>query len=115
EPRTTMIRYLRGLPAPQPWDDWLAAEAPIRMVYRESPNPLKAYPDGSVSEENPPPTVPGMVLVALDGHGKLLSFAASPYRDATGLSPPVTAETVFQAAGLDKSTFSEIEPTMVPS
>ncbi|HLK62809.1 MAG TPA: serine/threonine-protein kinase [Bryobacteraceae bacterium] len=115
QPRTELIRYMRDYPKPRPWDEMLTAEAPIRSVYRESPNPLYALPTGSVDQDNPPPIVPGMVAVVLDGHGQLLEFSAVPYRDGPDLPQPVDPATVFRAAGLDMATFSETEPTLLPN
>jgi hypothetical protein len=114
EDRGELVRYLNQLPAPGKMDEWLASEAPIRSVYRESPYPLYAHPEGAVSPNNPPPVTPGMVQVTLDGNGRLLAFSAVPYSVADGLVPPVPPETVFHAAGLDMTTFTEIPPTLLP-
>jgi serine/threonine-protein kinase len=94
-------------------EEWLAAEAPFRSVYRESPNPLYAHPDGAVSVDNPPPVTPGMAQVTLDGYGRLLSFSAVPY-GLSDLVPPVQPETVFRAAGLDMAAFTETAPALLP-
>ena len=74
--RGPLLNYLKSLPEPRKWDEWLAAEAPISANYRESLSPLIARPDGSVTRENPPPTDPGMAFVRLDGHGHLIEFAS---------------------------------------
>ena len=113
EDRGELVHYLSGLPAPRKIDEWLAAEAPFRSVYRESPDPLYARPDGAVSANNPPPVTPGMVQVTLDGNGRLLSFSGVPYGVAGDLDP-VSPETVFRAAGLDMAAFSETAPTLLP-
>ena len=52
-----------------------------------------------------------MVTVILDGNGNLRDFAAMPY--AAG-SSPTAPETIFRAAGLDMSRFSEIAPENFP-
>ncbi len=114
EPRTELIRYLREYPSPRPWDEYLADEAPIRSVYRESPDLLYASPIGKVTADNPPPIAPGMVSISLDGHGRLLDFSAVPYRDGPNLAQPIAPETIFRAAGLDWATFTEVTPTMLP-
>jgi len=114
EPRTELIRYLRAFPKPRPFDEWFAFEAPILAVYRESPKPLFANPTGTVDNDNPPPTQPGMVRVVLDGHGRLLDFSAIPYSDAPNLPQEVAPEIVFRAAGLDIATFTETSPTLLP-
>jgi serine/threonine-protein kinase len=115
EARTELVRYLRAFHKPQQMEEWLAAEAPIQSVYRESPQPLYASPNGSVTSENPPPIVPGMLTVSLDGHGRLLDFSALPAGDAANLAQAIPAEAFFQAAGLDPATFTEISPTLVPT
>ncbi len=114
EHRTDLVRYLRGLKGSRHWDEWLAADAPIRSVYRESPAPLIALPYGDVEADNPAPTGPGMVQVHLDGNGKLLDFSARPYDSGPELSQPVAPETVFRAAGLDLASFQEIAPAGAP-
>jgi len=114
ENRDQFVEYLNGLPAPRNWAEWLAADAPIRSTYRESPAPLYAHPDGEVSVENPPPLQPGMVQVILDGNGKLLQFSAVPYGVAEEFAPPVQPEAVFRAAWLDMARFTETAPTELP-
>ena len=113
--RGPLIAYLRGLPKPRKWDEWLAAEAPIRAVYRESPRAMKAEPFGYVSLNNPPMDVAGMVSENLDGNGRLRSFSAIPANNDAGLVPPVPPETVFHAAALDFSTFAETPPATLPA
>jgi serine/threonine protein kinase len=109
-----LINYLRAKPEPRLWDDWLASEAPVQVIYRESPSPMVAEPLGYVSETNPAPIVRGMVQVRLDGHGLLREFSAVPYDD-DALAVPVEAEAVFRAAGLDMSKFTETTPSMLPN
>ena len=114
EHRGELVEYLNRLPAPRKMGEWLAAEAPIRSMYRESPYPLYAHPDGAVSVDNPPPVTPGMVQVILDGNGRLLLFSAVPYGVADDLASPVQPESVFRAAGLDIASFTETAPTLLP-
>jgi serine/threonine-protein kinase len=112
EQRADLLRYLRGLPGPKAWDRWLAAEAPIQAIYRESPQPMVASPSGRVSRTNPPAILPGMANVIVDGHGRLLQFSAVP---RTAEPPaPATAEALFRAARLDIAAFHETEPKLVP-
>ena len=87
ENRDSIVDSLKQLPGPPKWDQWLAAESPIAINYRESQSNLVADPYGEVSETNPPPTAPGMVHESVDGAGRLLEFEANPYADA----PPLTA------------------------
>jgi len=112
--RDGLVDYLKRLPGPLKWDQWLAVEAPIRTEYRESPNLLNASPYGLVDTSNPPPTAPGMVAVSLDGHGRLLTFDAVPYGPGKELAQPIPVETVFQAAKLDLAKFTETAPNLLP-
>jgi predicted Ser/Thr protein kinase len=114
EHRGELVRYLREMKGPKRWEEWLAAEAPIRSIYRESPAPLVALPYGEVTATNPAPTRAGMVQVNLDGNGKLLAFSGRPYDSAPDLTPPVPPDAVFRAAGFDVSTFQEVAPSGAP-
>ena len=78
---------------------------PIRAIVRESPSLMIAKPDGVVSAENPPMTTSGMLAINVDGGGRLKSFEAVPRNDK-GVTP-ISPESVFQAAGLDFTKFSE--------
>jgi predicted Ser/Thr protein kinase len=111
EHRQDLIRHLQSLPEPRHWDEWYAAEAPIASIYRESPQPLDARPFGIVTALNPPPLTTGMASVVLDGNGRLRDFAAVPYAEG---STPVPPETVFRAAGLDITAFTETTPQKLP-
>jgi serine/threonine-protein kinase len=113
EHRAALVRYLQGKPEPRQWDEWLASEAPIWALYRESMSPLEATPEGYVTVNNPPPIAPGMVSEQVDGHGLLREFSAVPY-DGESLAAPVEIEAVFRAAGLDLKTFTETTPRMLP-
>ena len=114
EHRRRLISHLSSLPEPRKWENWLAAEAPISLFYRESLAPLVAYPFGKVSMENPPPLEPGMVFVEVDGHGRLRGFSAMPYKTGETLTPAVLPENVFRAAGLDIAGFTETTPVTLP-
>jgi serine/threonine-protein kinase len=113
QPREDIVGYLNRLPKPRKWSEWLAAEAPIRAVYRESRNALVAFPEGKVSETNPAPVAPGMITETVDGYGRLLRFSAVPDA-AAPLTPPIDPSTVFRAARLDPGGFQDIPPTLVP-
>jgi serine/threonine-protein kinase len=114
ELRGPLVTYLRSLPSPRKWDEWLAAEAPIRAVYRESLSPLKAEPYGDVDASNPAPISPGMMTIQMDGHGRLLTFSAVPDGNEPAAAL-VDAAAVFRAAKLDISTFTETTPNEVPT
>jgi predicted Ser/Thr protein kinase len=115
EHRGELIGYLQKLPMPHLWREWYAAESPVRSVYRESPRPLVAAPYGDVGVRNPPPLLPGMVEVTLDGNGRLLDLEAVPDTSAPPFTQPVAPEAVFRAAGLDPAAFREIDPPGVPT
>jgi tRNA A-37 threonylcarbamoyl transferase component Bud32 len=111
EHRGDLVDYLMGLPEPRNWDAWYAAEAPIVSFYRESLAPLDARPYGWVTTSNPVPLSPGMATVILDGNGNLRDFVAVPYGTSAAAIP---AETVFRAAGLDITRFTETTPEKLP-
>jgi hypothetical protein len=113
EHRGDIVQRMRNLPGPKLWDRWLAYEAPLRAVYRESPSPLIASPTGTVEADNPPMVVPGMTTVILDGHGRLMRFLGVPKKS----DPPVSVqpESVFTAARLELARFREVAPTLVPA
>jgi predicted Ser/Thr protein kinase len=113
--RLELLMYLNQRPAPRDWSRWLGTEAPFTTVYRESLQPMVAYPTGDVTGMNPPPMDPGMVSLELDGQGRLRDFRANPYSGAVALAEPVSPETVFRAAQLDISKFIETTPTMIPT
>jgi predicted Ser/Thr protein kinase len=113
EHRGALVRFLQAKPEPRKWDEWLASEAPIWALYRESLSPLEATPFGYVDQNNPALVTPGMVFERIDGHGLLRDFSAVPYNDDS-LPAPVEIDKVFRAAGLDPKTFTETTPTMLP-
>ena len=117
--RRKLLEHLNSRPEPKQWKQWLNAESPISANYRESPKPLLAWPEGSLTATNPAPIEPGMVEMELDAQGRLRGFSAVPY--LPGSEPagnqPVTAITpgaVFDAAQLDISRFTEVSPKTVP-
>jgi predicted Ser/Thr protein kinase len=113
EHRADLVRFLRAKPEPRKWDEWLASEAPIMAVYRESLAPLIALPFGYVDETNPAPIDPGMVFEKVDGHGLLREFSAVPYNGEASATP-IDMEAVFRAAGLDLKEFTEAAPVLLP-
>jgi serine/threonine-protein kinase len=115
ENRADLLERFKQLPQPHRWDEWLAAEAPIFANYRESLSPLVADPYGDVTQDNPAPTAPGMVRITLDGASRLREFQANPYKDSQALTPPVAADAVFHAAGLDIARFTEAPAAFVPA
>jgi serine/threonine-protein kinase len=112
EHRNLMIRYLNELPGPRKWDEWLASEAPLMAIYRESLFGLDAWPLGFVTPENPAPIRPGMASIILDGRGQLREFRGAPYLNVTGVA--VDAGAVFRAMNLDQSKFTEAKADFTP-
>ena len=112
--RTGLMSYLKSLPEPKKWDEWLAAEPPVMAGYRESLLLLVARPFGEVSRENPAPIKPGMALVRLNANGNLREFTAVPYESGDELKGPTPPEAVFGAAGLEMAAFTETAPKEVP-
>lgn len=108
-----LLDYLYQLPAPRDYPGWLSGEAPFRIDYRESLEPLAAPPFGDVTAELPAPIEPGMVRCVLDGYGRLRRFRAVPYEKPAQPKAPVPEE-AFRLAGLDYSKFSEFTPTKSP-
>jgi serine/threonine-protein kinase len=111
------LRHVRDTdPSPGRWD-CLKAQQPTAVVffYRQSPRPLLASTPGddlsSVSALNPPPVVPGMAGVELDGQGRLLSlYVLPPEHDTSQPGPPPDWARLFAAAGLDLSQFRPAAP-----
>ena len=112
EHRNLMIRYLNELPGPRKWDEWLASEAPLMAIYRESLSGLDAWPLGFVTPENPAPIRPGMASIILDGRGQLREFRGAPYLNVTAVA--VDAGAVFRAMNLDQSKFTEAKADFTP-
>jgi uncharacterized membrane protein len=109
--QSSLLEWLRKQPEKK-WREWMTFEAPFRIIYRESPEPLNASPFGIVDFENPAPVKPGMVMAEVDGHGRLLRFQGLPYNDAA--TTPVSAETIFKALRFDLAKFEEMTPTFTP-
>ncbi|HTX36373.1 MAG TPA: serine/threonine-protein kinase [Bryobacteraceae bacterium] len=113
--RSDALQYLLHRPQPHHWDEWLAWEPAIEARYRESPQPMGAEPTGEVDSAHPPQTVPGMCTVTVDGNGRLLDFAAVPRSADPPLAQAVPPETVFHAARLDNTAFTEVTPLKLPA
>ncbi|MCX6592020.1 MAG: serine/threonine-protein kinase [Acidobacteria bacterium] len=112
--RPRLLQHLNSLPSPKKWDEWLAAEGPILLVYREALSDLLAEPNGRVTPTNPALVEPGMVRMELDAYGYLRLFEAQPYAPGHELAAPISLESVFQAAGLEMAAFQEVSTTVTP-
>ena len=107
---------------PRPnWNAVLAARPSIlQFWYRQSPDNMVA--DGFrdqllspaiVTENDPPPTLSGMINVQLDPQGRLTFFQAIPPQKDSPSAPaaPVDWNILFAAAGLDLAQFQKASPT----
>jgi serine/threonine-protein kinase len=91
--------------------------SPLFLWYRSSPRPLAPTDDAQhrPSPGNPPLTVTGMTVVALDGQGRLMEYAAVPPQvESAPAGPPVDWNLFFQAAGLDSARFQPVTPQWTP-
>jgi hypothetical protein len=110
--RDDLLDYLDKAPDPRPWQQWFAAESPVEADCRESPRALVAPPEGKVTDDIPPFTVPGMSRVRMSGVGRLIEFVGVP--PAAPPAQPVQADAVFRAAGYEMANFQEVPPTVTP-
>ncbi|MBM3760949.1 MAG: serine/threonine protein kinase [Acidobacteria bacterium] len=111
--RTGYMSFWNGRQGAKEWEKWLSAEPLLEGWYRESPEWLITRPTGTeIGDENPPPTVPGMTDVMLNGLGQLRSFSIVPRVDAS--REPVDVEVVFRLAGLEKKSFEEVPAEFSP-
>src|SRR5262249_41309694 len=90
----------------------------VYFWYRTSPSLMLPFNQiGSVSMNDPPNVVNGMVRMAVDTNARLLQFeAAPPQLESTPAAAPAPADwsKMFAAAGLDPSAFTPAEPSRTP-
>ena len=91
--------------------------AAVLFWYRTSPVAIIPKNPLNVNDlEDPPLTIAGSTLLAIDTKGRLTSFAAVPPQ--VDSSPPWTGTTdwrpLFAAASLDPATFTETTPARTP-
>jgi predicted Ser/Thr protein kinase len=99
---------------PEQWKV-LATGRPAAVVfwYRSSPGTLVPYDDtDSVSTGDPPHLARGMVRIDLDTEARLLIFRAVPSLKSEPAA--IKWDALFQAAGLDRSRFTEAAPAVLP-
>jgi hypothetical protein len=92
--------------------------------YRQSPRDLfpesltgSGFADNVVTRDDPPPDISGMVSVALDTQGRLISFEAVPPQHdvhSVAAAPAADWSALFTAAGLDLSQFHAVTPQWSP-
>src|SRR5262245_35804471 len=139
------LRYVRRHDtSPRRWDV-LSSGRPAALIfwYRQSPDYLASRGFVSViTQDDPPPIVPGMAMVRLDTRGRLIGFEAVPQgsEPAVATAPPgpmaapgsiaqpePTAQepepatgsepdwsSLFALAGLSQSDFEPVPPARVP-
>ena len=88
----------------------------LHFWYRTSPNLLVPInPNQPVTDTDPPIIVAGMTRVDLDLRGRLLRFRGMPDVDHSPMpAAPVNWDPFFQAAGLDRSRFSDAKTAVMP-
>ncbi len=106
-------------PFPQ-WDQIARSRpSPLKFWYRQSPEPMLAYGmrnemfiPGEIGEDDPKPTMSGMIDVQFDPEGRLTYFEALPpeKEDPPGQTPPPDWSVLFAAAGLDMAKFKPVTP-----
>jgi len=102
------------------WDEIARSRpSPFKFWYRQSPEPMLAVGlrnelliPGEIQENDPKPTMSGMIDVQLDPEGRLTYFQALPpeREDPPGQTPPPDWNALFVAAGLDISKFQPEVP-----
>lgn len=91
--------------------------SPIYFVYRQSPQYLEPRdPVGRPTDNDPPLNLPGALRVELDPEGRLTRFLAVPPQQDSGeaSSPAVDWGRTFEAAGLDRSRWTETASQEIP-
>lgn len=114
--RPVYLQWIRRMHGKRTPGEWMRAESSMALQYRESPEPLVAYPLGYVTESNPAPMSPRMAEVHLTSDGFLRAFSGVPER-SMGMEmegEEISAEAVFRAAGFEFSKFQEVAPSSVP-
>jgi serine/threonine-protein kinase len=102
------------------WDERLRGRPSLlQFIQRQSPDNLTATEvkdssliPGIVNDEDPAPTLSGMVRVQLDSRGRLTRFEAIPPERDTSAAVASSPDwgKLFELAGLDKSLFKAAEP-----
>ncbi len=97
------------------WDDLIAAEPFFDYYYRESPEPLFAYPEGEVTSETPAPAIAGMLDMRVNAAGHVREFAAIPAeKPAIVAAGTLDVPGLFKAVGYDPAGFNETAPELIP-
>ena len=105
--------------SPTRWSRLPRGEPPALLFwYRQSPRWMQKLSSAtmwSVTLQDPPPTLSGMVSVVLDPTGRLVQFdAVPPQTDSTGVARDFDESALFTESGLDSRRFVSVEPRWVP-
>jgi hypothetical protein len=104
---------------PAEWRKALAAfPSSLLFSYRQSPAPLasRGYSDfGTVTFDDPIPSISGMVQINLDSAGRLVAFdAVPPQMEKTDSYPAPDWAPLFAAAHFDLTQFTPDDPQWTP-
>ncbi len=92
--------------------------SPLLFGYRQSPLPMvsKQYnSSGTITGDDPVPSISGMILLSLDTSGRLVAFdAIPPQMEKAGSYPAPNWAALFAAAGFDLSQFKSDDPQWTP-
>lgn len=110
---TEYIRHLRNKPEPGPIRE--RRPTPVYFWYRESPWLLAPLGIDGVKFQDPPAAMSGMLAAFLDSAGRLMLFQAVPIaHQPAAQSRNTDWSALFAAAGLEISSFNEVQPEWVP-
>jgi serine/threonine-protein kinase len=101
------------------WDKLMTGQPPaFYFWYRQSPRHLQANSTETISVDDPPEIVSGMLRVLLDTQGQLRFFSAVPPQREESVSgeKPSTPDwsALFAEAGFNQANFQTVESTWVP-
>jgi serine/threonine-protein kinase len=112
-------RYIESMPRPE-WDAVLSGRPSfLNYWYRTSPEELLVFDfqdtfltPGIVSEDDPPPTLSGMVNLNLDAQGRLTSLQVIPPEHEADATAPAATDwgPLLSAAELDPSKLAPVAP-----
>src|SRR5580700_8145546 len=125
EDNTDFVNAVEKSDQPRPdWDQIARSRpSPLKFWYRQSLEPMLAHGmntemliPGGIQEDDPKPTMSGMIDVQLDPQGRLTYFEALPpeRENPPGKTPPPDWSPLFAAAGLDMSKFQPEAPMWAP-
>jgi serine/threonine-protein kinase len=97
--------------------DQLAKGEPPELIFFFVQSPTDLLPDGPASwiTSTDPARPPGAVDLWMDPQGRLRSFRAVPTSDDPPAVPAFDWNRVFEAAGLDASRWSPVDPQDIPT